>query len=485
MWWHLGVIDNPQAQDSVNSPPPRLFWHWTWYLLLQWLGMDDFFDRALLIHRTQFLVAFLAITASAYLILASILNSSERVSSQILSFSIVSAVIWCFMTGTRSVAKGGGWGSDVTQSWILWYSLTYQISLVFTLLATSSTLYAVTTGSHRGRLLAILLAIVCLVVAFVFHMAEIAYYLLSLALLAVFFVRRRSSVVLLAAIMILGVLFAALVIRYSYAKPAVLDLLSSMSLDQILTTAADQGQHLRKFRATRVDTGWTILHLASAAALFLVIFLSWLNGRMGGEPAMKLRPALFVLSTAVFPLALFSDLGAGLYALIAYKGIAYRFSFASLLFVGIPLCALVLGKISMRGRPATGQAITSLAFSLAIVGGALAVDKAMSNRPAAFRFADSVVRSVSPRNVYFGMSDADNVALRQLGEAARNRDQSWILCPGIFSSYYLLFVERYKNVDNPLVPLFSSPNERGQTSGFCSSYDYFNNLYRRTVARLR
>lgn len=479
VWWHLGVINNPRILDPTSVPPPRIYWHEFWHFTLTQLNVTDLFERALIIHRTQFLLMFGLLTASGYLILSSVMVEHETIRPQLLSFSLLSACLWCVMTGTRSVARDQGPGSDVTQGWILWYTVNYQISLGFALLAIASTLFAVTTRTRRIRFLAVCLCITCLLMTFLSHMAEIAYYLFSVSLMLLFFTWRRS-LLFMAVGLVPAIFFVLLVFKYSFVRPQILDFLSGMSAFDFLQSAAVNGSKLRN--ATRVNTGWTIIHLFSALSIVFGAFASWVVSSRRG-PTLRLRPTLFVLSTAVFPLALFSDIGVGLYSLATYGGIAYRFAYSSLLFVGIPLGALTLSSILLPKRLAIGQIAVGILICLTVTFGAFALERYSNAPPSAYLFFRSLTDSLDRKKSYFISNGEDRKAIAKLSEFARSRNQSTIACPGAFSSYYLFFVSQYKNVylayqRDDISGAFVRPGEHGEKPFICNYLDinYSNQL---------
>ena len=53
MWWHMAMTEAPQLADPNAFPPTRILWHHLWHIVLNFFEVEDFFARALVIHRVQ------------------------------------------------------------------------------------------------------------------------------------------------------------------------------------------------------------------------------------------------------------------------------------------------------------------------------------------------------------------------------------------------------------------------------------------------
>lgn len=450
VWWHLGVIEAPDQLDPLAFPVRRVLWHHFWHWIFNLLQIQDAFARALVIHRSQFLLTACSIALTGFLLLRVLTCRSDVDHASLLSAALLSTVIWMFMTGTRSTAHGGGVGAEVTQSWPLWYSVNYQISLPLVLLAMALLLSAVDRRcSPRARYWFGLGLLMAVFGAALVHTAELVYFLLFVGFVAALYLRGRHAVVLTVAFLVAGALLAGLALKHSYAVPRLLAFVLTADARGALDAMRQEGGMLQDAGLTRLDTGWHGLHLVSSAGLLLGICGMLVRHGQNGDSPARMKAGVAVLLTAAFPLGLMVDLGAGLFSFLTHTYIAWRFCFANLLFVGVPFAALSLSE-GLRSR--VGVVMRQMImFGLVVMACGLAMWG--ENRPEhsspGLVFAQSLRESLDPQAMYFGLKPAEQVALRTLAGTLRSAPEHLMLCADIFTSYYLFFLEHYSWVALP------------------------------------
>ena len=451
VWWHLGAVDAPDRLDSTAFPPRRVLWHHFWHWVFGVLQVQDHFVRALVIHRTQFFVTVFSLTLTGYLLLRILIRKKSVVDGSLWTAALLSAVFWLVTNGTRSVAHDGGPGADVTQSWLLWYSVNYQISLPLVLLSMALLLSAVDQElSTRVRWGFVIGVFATLSVATLAHVAEVVYFLLFAVLVATLYLRGRYAVVLAMVLSVGGLLLAGLALSHAYAVPRLMAFVLKGDLFGALDAIRQEGELLRGTGLTRIDTGWHVLHSVSLVGLILGI-LVWRNrgisiqqGRQG-----KWKASAAVVLTAVFPLALMTNLGAGLFAFLTHTYIAWRFSLASLLFVGVPFAALALSERLLSRTGVAWRQLATVGLVVVVCGLALWGENDPERPSPSLAFGQSLVRSLHPQEMYFGLSPTQQSALRTLSDSLKSPQAHSVLCADIFSSYYLFFLERYRWVSLP------------------------------------
>lgn len=123
MWVHLSIIE---SIIHYNNLPEYLLhdvfvvpvWHYAWAYFFRLISVDNVFTIALVIHRIQFLLTFLLVFYAS----KNLLKSTGIKHNLFLNYlSFLSFIVSCLQTGTYSVY--------IQQSWIMWYSVTYQIVL--------------------------------------------------------------------------------------------------------------------------------------------------------------------------------------------------------------------------------------------------------------------------------------------------------------------------------------------------------------------
>ncbi len=432
MWWHLGNIE---AAGVPGAPgySTRYLWHLGWYRVFEWLPDLDFWDRALLIHRLQFLLTSVLIGLSGYWVLRVIFQRAEMARGELALLAAIGVLVWMLMHGTSS---------RVVLPWVLWYSINYQIALPFSLLATAALLYAVgmpLTPARRGLMLAVCAASLAAVIGF--HVAEAPYFGLSAVALACVYLRGRFWR-WLPLLLPLAVAAVYLALQFSYRMPELVRLVGAGDWALLADRIDLYGHHLVNRRSNRALTGWNTLHSTGLVLMAAALLLAW-RLRQG----VGIRPMVFVLLTGLMPLALLFETSAGILAMVTYPGIAWRFSFASFLFLGIPVFLGVLG-LALREAPRWrlgGQMLATVLIGLGVYGHSRWVDPVQITRT----YAVSLYQSLDPRKMYFGLSVQEQAALDAAHARLLAAAPARPICTDGFSAYYLFFLKDYRNLYMP------------------------------------
>ncbi len=449
IWWHLGMIDAPAQADPVVFPALRIAWHHAWHQLFVWLAVDDVFVRALLIHRTQFLLTVLLLALSAYLVMRVMTRSLALPRASLWTAALLAAPVWLLMHGTYSAAHGGGEGAQRVLSWIQWYSVNYQISLPLNLAAAACGLYAAGAGVEGWRLVvAGLGGLVLAALGALAHAAETVYLLFFLGFLALIYLRQRllrpKTLLLMGAVLSL----VGLALAQSYVFPALLTRLLSGEFGGLLDETWRLGRELVDTGHNRWQTGWHAMHGVGVVALGVGTALAWWLARRSPAGALDWRPFVFVALTTLLPAALASAWGAGLFAQITHRNIMWRFAFASYLFVALPLLALVCSEWLARRAPAGARQLLSVAITVVACGLAIGVSHREPRQPAE-SFARSLWQSLDPAAMHFGVTPQRRSELSALAARWREQADAQPVCTDLFTAYQLFFVERYRAVRLP------------------------------------
>lgn len=427
IWWHLGVMQTGAAYDLSMAEYAR--WHRAWDRLFGYLEIRDIFERALIIHRVQFFLTILAIGAASYLSLLAVFRD-RGYKTLYLFASIVSAGIWLSMHGTHSVAHFGGEDSAITQSWIMWYSVNYQISLPLYFLASAGTL-SIVSGAVQSREAWLVGALTLFALAGVVfcHLAELPYYLFNILLLAAIYGGRKQKLIFFLSFLLLLLILQLLIPHISHRVPELPKLLFSGSYSELWQKIIERGDALVNHGGNRSETSWNAFHTTSLIAFALTILAGWL---IPDQRLAQARPVIFLMATALLPLALFNQFSAGVLSLVTNQDLAWRFSFASFLYLGIPIMSVGLALYVSSVRSA------SLAYILGIVPGVLIVIPFGS--AVVHSNIDSIVRSLSPVAIHYGLSENNRILLAAISKEIDSTVFVDLPCLDAFSTYYLYYV---------------------------------------------
>lgn len=439
MWWHMGAIDTAQLAGPRISG--SRFWHWVWSGALSWLPSASFFDRALIVHRVQFLLAVALVGLSGYWILRTIFHRSTVHRAELLLFAWLGVLIWLIMQGTYSQAVFGGRESRVVMSWMSWYSINYQIALSTCLLAGAALLYAVVMPlSTERRMLMLLASTTSLLLTALIHAAEVPYFLFAMAIVVALYVRGRKGLLWVLVLLMAVALSLYLALRFSYRTPELLRVAMQGDWGVLADRISRYGQYLVVQGANRRSTGWNTLYTLSTLLLCVSVLVAW---RLPSRAEIK--PMLFVLLTGLLPLMLLFQWSAGLLATITYANLAWRFAFSSFLFLAIPIFLVLIGQLLPVRAKAWGQVTAAVLIALCVYVHSRWVD----SQQIVNTFAASIVRSTDPRQMYFDLSTEEQEALDSMHARLIQSPPGKPLCVDIFSAYYLFFLKDFRGVYLP------------------------------------
>jgi hypothetical protein len=450
MWWHMAMTEAPQQANPQAFPTSRILWHYFWNHLLAVLQLRDIFDRALFVHRAQFLMSTTLLAASAYLVLRSVLHRIRIPTSEVLLAALLSAVIWFLMNGTASTAHDGGEGAYVVQSWIMWYSLNYQISLPFYFAATASLLYSLSAAiTLRERVVSFVCSIVFILICSLLHAAETVYFLICLVIFTLLYLRGNHALQAGLGVIILCAATVWVALRQSYAVPELLTLAVQGDVSTLTERIANSGTLMTEGGLNRIATGWSFLHSISLASIAAsAIFGAWRYPQKLLAINLDQRAVGFILFTCLMPLALWTQYSAGFLAMLLPLHIAWRFTFASFVYVGLPLLGLVLAQFL---RPSQWFGRHAAIVLVVLIGLTTSVwySKLSGSADPVYPYARSLKRSLDPESNYFGLTNAQRKELGALAQALGERSNQSPVCTDMFTAYYLFFVERYRSVEVP------------------------------------
>jgi len=336
-----------------DQPHTKSAWHYMWALILKMLPIGtDVYLWAEIIHTTQFLISFWAIYFVSSKIFHAFIQDSKQDHRYI---ALASSIIWVLSTGTLSVGE--------QLPWIMWYSVTYQ--------GLTMPIYFICTGilldiffferKQRIKIAQIFTMIILLCIVMLLHIQEAAYILISSSFISLFFSKEiyktvkqnitASAYVLIASSVILSS-FTYVIFNEHWVTPITYK--TSKNYDNIFDMISYLGHNVVVYYS-RFPSTFNELAMAGLASgvllTILTIFLKKYNRRF---LISILLLSLFYFITPLTPTL------AGIFAILGNVGVVYRFFYAPLSFVFMPILFFII--ISLF----TKKHISLMAFVLTI-----------------------------------------------------------------------------------------------------------------------
>jgi hypothetical protein len=420
--------------DAGSNGRWALFWH----RLFELLQIDQALLRALMIHRVQTaLTGVLLYLTAAWLL--RLVFSSLRVDTALIRLGAwYSVLIWLLMHGTVSRPINGS--TRIWQAWLQWYSVNYQIALPLALFAVAALLYGLlAAGLRRAQRAAYLAAAATAAgTTALIHAAEVPYVLFALLLAGLLFYRRAWRRWYLAAAAA-ALLLLLLGLTQSYRLPHGFVVLQRDGFAALIAEWAAAGRQLTD-GLNRGNAGWNLWFWVTTAMALAALRLLW--PQLSSLPR---RVLLLVLLSALPAAGLYHAWTAGLPALVTYPRLAWRFVFASLLFVAP---ALLLIAVVQHDRPRRAPLVLSGLFGL-LLAAVLLVSYVYEPNRVSFRYARSLLFALDPQAMYFRLPPAEAAWLADLEARLAAQPPQQPLCTDTFTAYRLYFERGYPAVALP------------------------------------
>ena len=417
MWAHLIAIDN--SLDLTSIPEARRVWHELWRAIFTTMSIENnqIFLRAKIVHVTQTLISFFAIYLFSKVLIRNIYKKIDRVVVKYLSFW--STLIWFTIFGTFSVYYH--------HTWILWYSVSYQITLILFWYITALTLIIVLEKPLLKTKLFYTLQIVILSFFILrVHSMEYIYYILYLLLLIVVFPEKILSLVkkyfyIFIPITITIIYFA------KNLQPEDSRLLSYLHLHQLgnlYTMIIHEGTRLIE-GLNRADAAINELMYIIVFATLMMILTLIFDRVQKRESFLSLRLYIFVVTSSLFLTIPLFTLSAGFASIVTKVTVVNRFYYSSSLFLLLPI---VLYYFFYRYR----TKINLLALNLTLVfllTLTLLYSKYLSSTQNYYKNIASLKQSLFDDKVGFHLSekDIDTIGRRVQEYKGRNKSDKEIL----------------------------------------------------------
>lgn len=437
IWWHLDVIRSIDYFDGQSYGR----WHWIWNRLLEFFEVSDFFARALVIHRTQFVVSLLSLYASAILLMSAVLRGRLNDSSIFALLAFFSVVYWFLMHGTSSRAAYLGEDSAATMSWINWYSVSHQITMPLCILAISLMIRAMALSASESlvRLVMLMLAFFLVLLVALLHAAEVPYFLFMALVGVLLYVGRRRFIFVFVGSVFFVFLFAVVFSRLSHGESQLISSVAGGNFSEIWRVMQRYG-HLMLAGLNRASTGWNLLYTFSLVLMVGVIGI-WFIGRGG----VNARSMLWIAASVLLPASIYFKYTAGLLAQITYLTLAWRFSFGSLLFVAP---SIYFGAAIVRCRGISKSCLLLWVFFVPMV--VLLMSAFFAGGVGAVRSnVSSLAASLDRGRMHFGISESQYSALSGLSRDIGVAGVRTGACFDLFTSYYLFYLFDSKGVCYP------------------------------------
>lgn len=419
----IGILDVRQLENL-----PKKAWYLTWAAVFQATGISDIYTIATIVHRTQFILCVVLIYIASKQIYAALLPLQPKVKIEnnwLSSLALSSVFVWVTIIGTHSFFQ---------QAWIMWYSVTYQITLPMLFLSLG--LLVNVLGIQQPQKIIILktsLAAILLIGVYIFHAGELAYVIFYIPILAVCFANqyKYSISFLLASTFLISIVMYFGIVFYTDQIPALLSHLKTRDYTKILSEINSKGNWNAIHGGNRYAANWNELYKLS---IYLFLPLSVLLSLKMSK--VNYRVYCFLILSLIFCFIPTFKYSAGLVSLISYDGIVNRYYFASYIFLFIPLTVYFLTSICIKKI----NPIVVVLVTFIIMFSTFMYSYFIKKNGIYYENVHSISSGVLTKKIDIGLSEDEVVDIQKQLISAEQRFKSaeFIYC-GAFESLYVAY----------------------------------------------
>lgn len=332
---HLISIDeiyNNENKITTSIQSKRLSWHHSWAKLFYYMDLDStqMFLRAKIIHILQTYVALFSIYYFSKVVIRNIFKNISKITLKWLS--VWSIIIWITIFATFS--------GYYHQTWIMWYSVNYQITLpLFWYIAALTLVLLLEKTSWKVKLFFVLQIVLLSRLMLQIHSMEFLYYLMHIGIFYFVFIDKTYLVLKKYFYIIIPILLSAIYMSKYYLSDTskILNYLSFEKLPSLYERIMQQGLFLLNGHNRALASVNELMYFILFLGIIFILFLLWNQYKDNEDTIIRFRILLYLLITSMFILIpLFQHTG-GLFSVITRMNVVNRFYYSSSLFVLIPV----------------------------------------------------------------------------------------------------------------------------------------------------
>lgn len=419
----IGILD---ANQLVNLP--KKAWYLTWVAVFKATGVTDIYTIATVVHRTQFILCvFLIYSASKQIYTALLpLQPSIKIENNWLSSLALSSVfIWVAIIGTHSFFQ---------QAWIMWYSVTYQITLPMLFLSLGLLVNVMGIQQLRKIIIfKICLSAILMIGVYMFHAGELAYLIFYIPILAICFGTqyKYSISFLLKSIILISIIIYLSIVFYTDQVPALLSHLRGGDFAKIYAEIISKGTWNAIHGGNRYAANWNELYKLS---VYLFLPLSVLLSLK--VPKINNRVLCFIIFSLVFCFIPTYKYSAGLVSLISYDGIVNRYYFASYIFLLIPMVIYLLFCTWIKNN----NPISLIVVTLLITLSTFMYSNFVGKHGIYYENVHSIINGILAKKIDIGLPEEEirDIERQLILAEQRFKSDEFIYC-GAFESLYVAY----------------------------------------------
>jgi len=345
IWAHdLYVLIPTGETEPIVLSQSRYLWHYIWATFFVWTDIDStqLFLRAKIIHIIQTLISFSSIYYFSNVVLRNIFNDIST--SDLRWFSLWSVLIWLTIFATFSVAY--------QQVWIMWYSVTYQISLpLFWYILGLTLVLLLEENSWKIKLFFLLQILIISRFILQVHAMEFMYYMMHIAVFSVVFIDKVYIILKKYYYLIIPTLVGIgyFATQYRPASSPIFKYLSFEKLPELYEKIMQNGIILLNGYNRALASINELMYVIEFSGILFLIYLLYVKYYSKKETSINIRMLIFVALTSLFVFIPLYQFSSGLFALLTYTMVVNRLYYSASLFLVLPIVVYgILSSLKIR-----------------------------------------------------------------------------------------------------------------------------------------
>ncbi len=334
MWFHLDKLEFYMNHEySLFEVKNKKLWYYLWSVFFSITKVEDILYKAKIIHVVQTLISFIIIYFLSNVILRNLFKNINSLTLKYLS--LWSVLIWFVIYATFSMRHH--------HVWTLWYSINYQITLLFFWYILALTIILFTEKNSKTRILFYLFQIVIFIgIILWMHAPEFIYFAMYLFLLCIIYVKqifKFMRIYYIPSIIFISILLLALYAFFAYdfmgRTPPLFRYLNLEHIDELYERLI----YLGKIAVAYYSRSNAALNVLIYSSIFMLLLMSAsiLYNKFKREKLyVDVKVFILLAISSLFIFIPINTISAGVSSMLFAPLYIHRFYYASSIFIALP-----------------------------------------------------------------------------------------------------------------------------------------------------
>jgi hypothetical protein len=411
MWAHLISIDNPY--DYTSIPQARELWHLIWRGIFNTIHISssEILLRAKIIHITQTLISFGSIYLFSLVLARNIYINSPTIHHKYIAYW--STIIWFTIFATFSMYYH--------HTWIMWYSISYQITLpLFWYITALSLILYFEDKSILVKLFYTFQILILSLFILKIHSMEYIYYILYILILSAVFFKNTLYLFKKYYYIIIPILLLLLYFFKSNQGD------NTRLINYLYSGDFKEIYHLILYEGSLIVNGLNRANSAINELMYVTLLMTIISFILlfrDRNREIDIKIYFFILLTSMFILIPIFSITAGIYSLLTKINVVNRVYYSSSIYLLLPISLYYISSQFKKNTLYIFNILIIMTLLLTVV-----YSKYISNSHNYYKNIESLKQSIDADKVNFNLSQNDIFIIKKELDMYKKNNPNALFC---------------------------------------------------------